>query len=70
MKHSTKAHDSKISMFSNMLVKRNHARKKEGPRKKRECKAIIEKQTEQDMLNEISLNLRTIGLYKAPKMIM
>jgi len=53
-----------------MLVKRNHARKKEGPRKKRECKAIIEKQTEQDMLNNISLSLKNYELYKAPKMIM
>ena len=70
MKHSNKAHESKISMFSNMLVKRNHARKKEGERKKRECKAIIEKQTEQDMLNEISTNISNYGFYKVPKMIM
>jgi hypothetical protein len=70
MKKSREASADKISMFSNMLVKRNHARKKEGPRKKRECKAIIEKQTEQDMLNEISSNLRTCGFYRVPKMIM
>jgi hypothetical protein len=70
MKHIRNASPDKISKFSNMLVKRNHARKKEGPRKKRECKAIIEKQTEQDMLNNISLSLKNYELYKAPKMIM
>ena len=70
MKHSNKAHESKISLFSNMLVKRNHARKKEGPRKKRECRAIIEKETEQMMLNNISLNISKMGFYKAPKFIL
>ena len=70
MKHSNKAHESKISLFSNMLVKRNHARKKEGPRKKRECRAIIEKETEQMMLNNISSNISKMGFYKAPKFIL
>jgi len=67
MRRSSNASEDKKSKFNNLLVKRNHARAKKTPRKKRECKAMIEKETEQMMFTTINARINQLELLRPAK---